>query len=244
MRSFGLIGYPLGHSFSKTYFSKKFLEENIPGCQYELYPIASISELPALLQNNPSLAGLNITIPYKRDVLPFLTENKIPAGLDACNCIKINNGILTGYNTDVVGFEKSFLQNWNPDQKKALILGNGGGSAAVAYVFNKLGIQFKVIGRKLKPGIDFAFNQVTPELIENNTVIVNTTPLGTFPKTDECPLIPYESITGDHFLFDLVYNPPVTLFLQKGVEKGATIQNGYDMLVFQAEEAWRIWNEV
>ncbi|MES2648652.1 MAG: shikimate dehydrogenase [Bacteroidota bacterium] len=243
MRLFGLIGFPLGHSFSKNYFTNKFLSENIPGCQYELFPIKSINELPALLQAHPLLEGLNVTIPYKKDVLEYLSENKLPAGLNACNCIQIRNGLLSGHNTDVAGFEKSLLQVIEPAQRNALILGNGGAADAVAYVLGKLGIQYKIIGRSLKTGIDFTYSQVTPGLIESNSIIINTTPLGTFPKFDECPMIPYEAITNSHLLFDLVYNPAETLFLKKGAAQGAKIQNGYDMLVYQAEEAWRIWNE-
>ncbi len=176
-------------------------------------------------------------------MLEYLSENKLPAGLSACNCIKIRNGILSGFNTDVAGFEKSLLQIKKPAQRNALILGNGGAADAVAYVLGKLGIQYKVIGRSSKEGIDFTYNEITPELIQGNSIIINTTPLGTFPKIDECPTLHYEAITSNHLLYDLVYNPAETLFLKKGAAQGATIQNGYDMLVYQAEEAWRIWNE-
>ncbi|CAN5603607.1 shikimate dehydrogenase [soil metagenome] len=242
MRLFGLIGYPLGHSFSKNYFTKKFEEEDIVGCRYELFPITAITDLPGLLKANPGLEGLNITIPYKKDVLSFLAENRIPQGLDACNCISIKNGNLTGYNTDVVGFEKSFLAQWKSQHKKALVLGAGGAAAAVVFVLKKLGIAYKVVGRNIKPGIDLTYDAVSSQLVQDHSVIINTTPLGTYPKVDECPFLPYDAISDQHYLFDLVYNPAKTLFLKKGEERGAIIQNGYDMLVYQAEEAWRIWN--
>jgi len=243
MRLFGLIGYPLGHSFSKTYFANKFISEGITDASYELFPIENIGALPALLDSQPNLEGFNITIPYKKDVLPFLDYNKIPEGLNACNCISIKNRELTGYNTDVVGFEKSFLSGLKPGQNKALVLGAGGAAAAVFFVLKKLGIEYVVAGRNLKAGVDILFNDIDERLISEYPVIINCTPLGTYPNTAECPPIPYEALNSNHYLFDLVYNPAKTLFLQKGEEKGALIKNGYDMLVFQAEEAWRIWNE-
>jgi shikimate dehydrogenase len=243
MRLFGLIGYPLGHSFSKTYFTEKFLREGISGCSYELFPIKDISELPGLIRANPNLEGLNITIPYKKDILSFLGESHIPKGIEACNCISLKNGNIIGYNTDVVGFEKSFLEHWKPEQKQALILGAGGAAEAVKFVFRKLGISYRVVGRTYRKGIDILFSDITPAIILGSSVIVNCTPLGTYPKIEEFPPIPYEAITGDHFLFDLVYNPSKTIFLMKGEGQGASIENGYNMLVYQAEEAWRIWNE-
>ncbi len=244
MRLFGLIGYPLGHSFSKKYFTEKFEKESISDCKYELFPITDISQLDHLIQTQPDLVGLNVTIPYKQSVLSYLssTEN-LPAGLDACNCIRIEKGKLTGYNTDVVGFEKSFLENIQLHHDNALVLGNGGSSAAVAYVLKKNKIHFQVVSRKLHTGSHLTYSDLSPEIMKKFKVIVNTTPLGTYPKTEECPDIPYECITNEHYLFDLVYNPAKTLFLQKGEERGATIKNGYDMLVYQAEEGWRIWNE-
>jgi shikimate dehydrogenase len=243
MRLFGLIGYPLGHSFSKTYFTEKFLREGIKDCSYELFPIKNISELPGLINANPSLEGLNITIPYKKEVLPFLTRSQIPAGLEACNCIVLDKGSIIGYNTDVAGFEKSFLDHWRPFQKQALILGGGGAAEAVKFVFQKLGISYLVAGRSPKKGIDILFSDISPALLLESPIIVNCTPLGTYPKIEEFPPIPYEAITSSHFLFDLVYNPSKTVFLTMGEKQGAIIENGYNMLVYQAEEAWRIWNE-
>jgi len=244
MRLFGLIGYPLGHSFSKSYFSKKFEEEAITDCRYELFPLRSIGELPSLLNSNPGLKGLNVTIPYKRDVLPYLSASQIPAGLDACNCISIDHGKLTGYNTDVIGFEKSFTSRLQPHHTNALVLGTGGAASAVIFVFKKLGIEYKVVSRNYKPGVDYIYEDLDEEVIQRHPVIINTTPLGTYPDVEKYPLLPYPLISFRHYLFDLVYNPATTLFLQKGAEQGAIIQNGYDMLVFQAEAAWSIWNAV
>jgi shikimate dehydrogenase len=242
MRLFGLIGYPLSHSFSKNYFSQKFNEEGITDCRYELFPIASINELPDLLRNAPDLQGLNVTIPYKREVLQYLTNIKLPAGLDACNCINIRNGELSGYNTDVIGFEKSFILKLQAHHGHALVLGSGGAAAAVMYVLKKLGIDYKVVSRKHQPSSDLTYDELNKEIITSFPVIINTTPLGTYPKVEERPMIPYQFLSEKHYLFDLVYNPPITYFLKKGEEQGTQIQNGYDMLVFQAEEAWQIWN--
>jgi shikimate dehydrogenase len=242
MRLFGLIGYPLGHSFSKKYFAEKFLSEGIKECNYELFPIEQIEQLPTLLQQHPNLKGLNVTIPYKIQVLPFLTESCIPQGLEACNCIKISNAKLTGYNTDVVGFEKSFTKQLQPHHTKALLLGNGGATAAVTYTLKQLGIEFSIVSRQPRPDSNLTYEQLTPALIAQTPIIINCSPVGTYPKINECPPLHYNKITHQHYLFDLVYNPAKTLFLQKGEEMGAKIQNGYDMLVGQAEEAWRIWN--
>lgn len=244
MRQFGLIGYPLGHSFSKKFFNEKFLQEGITECRYELFPIEKIEELPDLLKANPQLEGLNVTIPYKQQVIPYLNNTtNLPQGLNACNCIHLKNGQLTGYNTDTVGFEKTFTKKLLPNHQKALVLGNGGAASAVFFVLKKLGIPFEVVSRQLHKGSTLTYEQITPNLVEAHSIIINTTPLGTYPKSDECPPIPYQSIGHNHYLFDLVYNPIKTLFLQKGEEKGATIENGYDMLVEQALESWRIWNQ-
>jgi shikimate dehydrogenase len=243
MRLFGLIGYPLGHSFSKNYFSKKFENEGIEDCAYELFPVENIEKLPAILKANPQLQGLNVTIPYKREVLKYLNNNRVPEGLEACNCIVIGKGELTGYNTDVTGFERSFLEKWNPWQNKALILGAGGAAAAVIFVFKKLGISYLVAGRTKKAGVDFIYEELTGELIADTPVIVNCTPLGMYPKSETCPPILFKAVSDKHYLFDLVYNPVKTLFLAEGEKRGATIENGLNMLIYQAEEGWRIWNE-
>jgi shikimate dehydrogenase len=242
MRLFGLIGYPLGHSFSKKYFTGKFEEEGITNCRYDLFPIPSIDELPGLLLANPSLEGLNVTIPYKKEVLPFLSASSIPEGLNACNCIRIRHGQLTGYNTDVVGFEQSLLPLLNKQHQQALVLGNGGAAESVIHVLKKLGIEYDVVSRQLHAGSTLTYRELTREIIEQHPLIINTTPVGTFPETGSCPAIPYEGITSRHLLYDLVYNPPLTLFLQKGKERGAQVKNGEEMLVLQAEESWNIWN--
>ena len=241
-KRFGLIGYPLSHSFSKKYFTEKFEKEGLKDHVYDLFPIPSIDELPGVLSKNKDLAGLNVTIPYKQLVIPFLDASNIPAGVDACNCIRIENGKLTGNNTDITGFEKSFRSDWKPDQKKALVLGNGGATAAVVHVLKKLGVDFKIVSRKIHAGSAMTYNDVSVATIREHPVIINTTPLGTYPDVEEAAPIPYHALTRDHYLFDLVYNPEKTLFLKKGEEAGATIKNGYDMLVIQAEESWKIWN--
>ena len=242
MRLFGLIGYPLSHSFSKKYFTEKFEEEEITECHYNLFPIKTIDELPNLLRNNPELEGLNITIPYKKQVLSFLDASNIPDGLDACNCINITGGKLVGYNTDVTGFEKSLKPLLKSYHKKALVLGNGGATAAVAFVLRKLAINFDIVSRKIHNGSTFTYKEVDKKVMEENTVIINTTPVVLYPNTEACPDIPYKFLGESHLLYDLVYNPAKTVFLQKGEEKGATIKNGEEMLVLQAEESWRIWN--
>jgi shikimate dehydrogenase len=242
MRLFGLIGYPLSHSFSKKYFTEKFETESITDCRYELFPLTSINELPELLSINPELEGLNITIPYKKQILPFLHSSAIPDGLQACNCIQIKNGKLIGYNTDAIGFEKSITPLLQPHHTKALVLGNGGAAEAIVFVLKKLGIAFDIVSRKIHNGSTLTYNDISERIINDSTVIINTTPLGMYPKEDDSPDIPYQFISDKHLLYDLVYNPAKTLFLQKGKERGATIKNGEEMLALQAEESWKIWN--
>jgi len=242
MRLFGLIGYPLSHSFSKKYFTDKFESEGIAGCFYELFPLPTIEALPPLLQKYPELEGLNVTIPYKLQVLAYLDESKIPAGLNACNCINITGGRLTGYNTDVTGFELSLLPLLRSWHKKALVLGNGGATAAVVFVLKKLGIDFDIVSRKKHDHSTLTYRDINKKIIADCYLIINTTPLGMQPDTGSCPDIPYQFITDRHLLYDLVYNPAKTLFLQQGEERGAAIKNGEEMLILQAEESWRIWN--
>lgn len=242
MRLFGLIGYPLSHSFSKQYFTKKFEHEEITECRYDLFPLKTINDLPLLIKNNPELEGLNITLPYKKQVLSFLDDSHIPDGLEACNCINISDGKLVGYNTDVTGFEKSLQPLLKSFHKKALVFGNGGATEAVIYVLRKLRIEFDIVSRKKHNGSAFVYKDVDKKLLEECSVIINTTPLGMYPDTETCPDIPYQFISGKHLLYDLVYNPAKTQFLQKGEEKGAAIKNGEEMLKLQAEESWRIWN--
>jgi shikimate dehydrogenase len=198
--------------------------------------------LPQLLAD-PNLKGLNVTIPFKEEVLQFLHYKTEPVKrIKACNCIKISDGKLTGYNTDIIGFEKSLIKKWNPQlHSHALILGTGGSAKAVQYVLEKLGIQFHYVSRKPFAS-GFSYEQLTKNIIHSHKLIINTTPLGMFPNVVQAPPIPFQFITEEHFLFDLIYNPSQTLFLKKGEEQSATTMNGYDMLVIQAEESWRIWN--
>ena len=245
MRRFGLIGFPLSHSFSPAYFAKKFENEGHSDCLYEAFPIKSVEELTSLLLDKPDLEGLNVTIPYKKTVLPYL-ESYIEAveKTGACNCIKIKNGKLTGYNTDVIGFEKSLLSNLTDAHNKALILGTGGSAAAVEFVLKKSGIQFLFVSRKSQPGKSIlTYDEISQNILNEYKLIINTTPLGMYPDVDECPDISYDYLTKDHYLYDLVYNPQQTLFLKKGAAKGAITKNGADMLIIQAEESWKIWNE-
>jgi shikimate dehydrogenase len=239
---YGLIGYPLSHSFSKKYFENKFEKEGLTNCRFKNFSISSVDELKNIIACNPELKGLAVTIPYKQEVLKFLHSSQIPEGLNACNCIKIEEGKLTGFNTDYIGFEKSFSPLLKPHHTSALVLGNGGATEAVVFVLKHLGITFKIVSRKLHSGSDLTYEQVTEILINETPVIINTTPLGMYPKVDDCPLIPYHAVSVKHFLYDLIYNPGKTLFLKKGEQQGAAIKNGADMLALQAEENWKIWN--
>jgi shikimate dehydrogenase len=243
MKLYGLIGYPLGHSFSEKYFTEKFYREGIKDCVYKTFSLKTIDALPELLLQHPGLCGLNITIPYKQDIISFVTDTShLPKGLNACNCVKIYDGKIIGYNTDVIGFEKSLLPLLQSHHTHALILGNGGAAEAVKYVLRKLKVNFKIAGRSLKNDTDYVYENIDETIITSHTLIINTTPLGTFPNADGCPALPYEFITPRHYLFDLVYNPSKTMFLQHGENKGAAIKNGYDMLEIQADESWAIWN--
>ena len=242
MKLYGLIGYPLSHSFSKKYFSEKFEREQIAGHRYELFPIENIGLLKQqVLDAHPELCGLNITIPYKKEVLGFLDDcSALP--LDACNCIKISKGKLKGFNTDVVGFEESLKPLLLASHTPALILGTGGAAEAVMYVLKKIQIPFTVASRSNSPDT-VTYASLDADFIAGHKLIINTTPLGTYPNTDTCAPIPYEGIGPEHYLFDLVYNPAETKFLQEGKKRGAQIKNGEDMLAIQAEESWRIWND-
>ena len=243
MRLFGLIGYPLTHSFSKNYFAEKFKKEGIEDCRYENFQLPNINDLLKTISENPDLHGLNVTIPHKESVLQFLDgSNELVKQTGACNCIKIVDGKLIGYNTDVIGFEKSLLTKLKPEHKNALILGTGGAAKAVEFVLRKNGISYKKISRQLSAN-NFIYEQLTPDIVKESMLIINTTPMGMYPNTNETPALPYEAITPKHFLFDLIYNPEKTLFLKQGEERGAVTQNGYKMLVYQAEESWTIWNQ-
>jgi shikimate dehydrogenase len=242
LKRFGLIGFPLTHSFSKKYFTEKFAREGLDDHTYDLFPLRAIDEFPAVIKANPDLVGLNVTIPYKQAILQYLHESFLPGNMQATNCIKILNGRLSGYNTDVIGFERSFTPLLQPHHTQALVLGNGGATAAVIYVLQNLGIGYNIVSRKLHDGSSLQYEMLDARHMDEHPVIINTTPLGMFPDVDVCPPIPYEHITAAHYLFDLVYNPPLTAFLKKGAEMGAVVKNGYDMLEIQAEESWKIWN--
>jgi shikimate dehydrogenase len=249
---FGLIGYPLSHSFSKKYFIDKFEKENINGCEYNLYPLENINQLPQLIVSNPSLIGLNITIPYKESVIPFLDElDETAKAVGAVNCIKIISGKeyqvsrLIGYNTDVFGFKQSLKPFLETHHERALILGTGGAAKAVAYVLKEIGIDCFFVSRTKNKGTKektFLYEELNENIINAFKLIINTTPVGMFPLINEAPKLPYHYITPSHLLYDLVYNPSETEFLKQGKLKGASTVNGLSMLYQQAEEAWRIWN--
>ena len=242
MRTFGLIGYPLGHSFSKRYFAEKFSAEGISDARYELFPLEDIQEFPALLTRNPELRGLNVTIPHKQQVIPYLDElDETAARIGAVNVIKFADGKIIGYNSDYQGFMQA-LQHFYPcySPSQALILGSGGASKAVQLVLEQLNIPFRVVARNPEAG-QLHYSELSAEIMNSCALIVNTTPLGTFPHLDSCPPIPYEYLSSHHYLFDLVYNPEETLFMRKGLAKGAKVKNGYEMLCLQAEVAWQIW---
>ena len=245
MRVYGLIGYPLSHSFSQKYFTEKFQREQITGCVYENFPLTNMDEFVPLIQQRPDLCGLNVTIPYKEKVIPYLSaQSEVVRSIGACNCIKLENGVLTGYNTDVTGFEDSLKPHLQPHHKKALVLGTGGAAKAVHYVLNKLGIEYLEVSRTPGTLKQISYEAISEKDIKERLLIINTSPVGMYPKVDECPPLPYHALTSQHYLFDLIYNPAKTLFLQKGEERGAVIENGKDMLVIQAEESWRIWNTI
>ncbi|MFN8251970.1 MAG: shikimate dehydrogenase [Ferruginibacter sp.] len=243
MKVYGIIGFPLGHSFSQKYFTAKFIREGIENCRYDVFPLQDIADFPALLKANPALCGLNVTIPHKQSVIPYLDDiTNLPKDISACNCIKINRGKLSGFNTDIIGFEKSLTPLLKQYHNKALILGNGGAAEAVKFVLMKLGIAFKVVSRTLHNDSHLTYDNLNRQILDEHLLIINTTPLGTYPDVNYFPEIPYEYVSSRHYLFDLVYNPEKTIFLQKGAERGALIQNGYDMLLIQAEAGWDIWN--
>lgn len=241
MRLYGLIGYPLGQSFSKKYFTEKFLNEGITNATYELFELENIQQFPSLLQTH-SLSGINVTIPYKQEVMAYLDElDEEAEAIGAVNCIKVANGKLKGFNTDAPAFERSLKTLLQPFHNKALVLGTGGAAKAVMHVLKKLQIEYLCVSRTRKHDV-ITYDELTPEIMQSHLLVINCSPLGSFPKVDAAPQIPYDQLTQKHYLYDLVYNPPLTLFLQKGQERGAAIKNGYDMLVGQAELGWKIWN--
>ncbi len=241
MTKYGLIGYPLGHSFSKEFFEKKFLREGIINSQYELYPIEDLHDLKKILLENPNLKGLNVTVPHKIDVMSLLDElHDTAKEVGAVNTIKIINGKTIGYNTDTWGFAKSLFPEIIAFKSKALILGNGGASKAVQFVLNKLSIPFKIVGRN-NHNSDYAYEDLNKSIIEEAGIIIQTTSVGMYPDVEQFLNIPYDAINENHFCMDLIYNPEETIFLKKSREAGATVKNGLQMLHEQAEESWRIW---
>lgn len=243
MNLYGLIGYPLSHSFSKKYFSEKFHREGIADAGYELFPIEHIESLPDLLTANPQLRGLNVTIPYKEQVLPYLNElSPEVKEIGACNCIRIQNGELTGFNTDVVGFEQSLLPLLSAHHNRALVLGTGGAAKAVLWVLKKNNISTQTVSRA-GGAASYRYEELDESVLSTHTLIINTTPLGMQPNVNSLPSLPYAAMNERHLCYDLVYNPEKTAFLTAAEKQGAVIKNGLEMLQRQAEEAWRIWNE-
>ena len=247
MKRYGLIGYPLGHSFSRNFFNEKFASENIQA-EYVNFEIPSIEQFPEIIRANPNLAGLNVTIPYKEAVIPYLNRlDTDAAAIGAVKVIRINRispkeTELVGYNSDVIGFSRSIEPLLEPHHKKALILGTGGASKAVNFGLKKLGLETLFVSRSRHDEHTLTYQELTPELMDEYKVIVNTTPVGMYPNADEYPDIPYECLTHKHLLYDLLYNPDTTLFMKKGSEQGAVVKNGIEMLLLQAFEAWDIWN--
>ncbi len=243
MRRFGLLGYPLTHSFSQKYFTEKFVQLGLTDCVYNNFSLPDIDELHGVLKTHTDLRGFNITIPYKKQVLAFLHESTDAVkAIGACNCVNIKDGVFTGYNTDVIGFEQSLLPFLKPNHSKALVFGTGGASAAVVFVLKKLGIEVQFVSRTASDNA-ISYEQVDEAMLSSHHLLINTSPLGMYPNAETFPAIPYQYLSAQHHLFDLVYNPEETKFLEKGRLQGATIQNGYEMLILQAEESWRIWNE-
>jgi len=248
MKTYGLIGYRLGYSFSKGFFTEKFEKENLQEHEYVNFELDSIDEFPGIFEKNDHIAGLNCTIPYKQQIMPFLDEiDEEAATVGAINTVKIirsEDGVkLKGFNTDIYGFENSLKPMLNEKHKKALILGTGGASKAIKYILKKLGLSYvsASIEETLNEG-EIRYEDINEELLKEYLVVINATPLGTFPKVDNCANIPYEFLTSDHVLFDLVYNPEETLFMKKGKAQGAAVKNGLEMLHLQAIKAWEIWN--
>jgi len=242
MRCFGLIGYPLSHSFSENYLAEKFQREKIHDAVYKNFPLETIQQLPQLIIKHTNISGLNITIPHKESVMDFLDETDTSAkNIGAVNVLKIQNGKLKGFNTDHIGFLRSLKPSLQTHHRKALILGTGGSSKAVSYVLSLLNIEYKYVSRNtIENG--FTYSDLNAEILNEFWLLINTTPLGMFPENDVCPPLPYEHLISKHLLFDLIYNPAETLFLQKGKTQGATTKNGLEMLQIQAEESWKIWN--
>jgi len=244
MNKFGLIGFPLEHSFSKKYFDNKFLNNNIKNASYDNYEINDIQKFKDLIKNNPEIKGLNVTIPYKKKIIPFLNKIDSKAKLiGAVNVVKINDGFLIGYNSDYLGFKQS-LESWIPNNNfSALVFGSGGSSRAVIQVLKDMNIKYTIVSRSLSNNYK-TYEQVMDEnLLLTNKLIINTTPLGMFPNLNSCPNISYDNLSDSHYVYDLVYNPEKTLFIKKCQEVGSNTKNGLDMLYRQADISWNLWNK-
>lgn len=240
-RKYGLIGKNINYSFSKKYFNDKFLKENITNCSYENYDLQSVKDFKKIIKDN-AIKGFNVTIPYKEEIMEFINKiDPIAKKIGAINTIKIHNkNIIEGYNTDYIGFVIS-LKNLITNQKKALVLGTGGASKAIIFGLSSIGIESTIVSRNKREGV-ISYSELNKKVIEENTIIINCTPLGTFPKTQECPKIPFEFLSSNHICYDLIYNPEKTKFLLESEKMGATIINGKKMLENQANESWKIWN--
>lgn len=242
MDKYGIIGYPLGHSFSRAFFTEKFQREHIDA-EYVNFEIPSADMLPGIVQTNPNLRGLNVTLPHKEAVIPMLDElNDEAKEIGAVNVIRVRDGRLKGFNSDIIGFMDSIRPLLKPWHQHALVLGTGGASRAIRVGLQRLGIEWTYVSRTPAPG-RLTYADLTPELMEYYQVIVNCSPVGMFPRVDACPDIPYQLLTDRHLLYDLVYNPQETLFLKRGAEHGAAVKNGLEMLHLQALASWRFWNE-
>ena len=242
---YGLLGKNISYSFSRGYFTDKFEKLKLKKSKYVNFDLQNIEDFPSIIDENEHLKGINVTIPYKEEIIPFLSKiDKTAKKIGAVNTIKFTKrGNLKGYNSDVVGFENSLIPLLKKHHKRALILGTGGASKAIAYALKRNDIKYKFVSRNPEGKKEISYNSLTQEVVEKHTIIINSTPLGTFPDIDKCPNIPYQFITHNHILYDLIYNPAISTFLSKGNENEAITKNGLQMLEMQAEESWRIWNQ-
>ncbi|MEE1315811.1 MAG: shikimate dehydrogenase [Prevotella sp.] len=246
MDKYGIIGYPLGHSFSPGFFNEKFRNEGIDAV-YERYELSQIDLLPEIIASNPELCGLNVTIPYKQQIMQYLDELSEEAReIGAVNVVKVThngkNVHLKGFNSDVIGFSRSIEPLLEKHHKKALILGTGGAAQAIDYGLKQLGLETIKVSRYERPDT-IQYDKITPDVIKEYKVIINCTPIGMYPNTEECPNLPYEAMDSQHLLYDLIYNPDTTLFMKKGMERGAVVKNGLEMLLLQAYASWEFWHE-
>jgi len=246
MDKYGIIGYPLGHSFSPGFFNEKFKNEGIDAV-YERYELSQIDLLPEIIASNPELCGLNVTIPYKQQIMQYLDELSEEAReIGAVNVVKVThngkNVHLKGFNSDVIGFSRSIEPLLEKHHKKALILGTGGAAQAIDYGLKQLGLETIKVSRYERPDT-IQYDKITPDVIKEYKVIINCTPIGMYPNTEECPNLPYEAMDSQHLLYDLIYNPDTTLFMKKGMERGAVVKNGLEMLLLQAYASWEFWHE-